>query len=120
MSRLPKRKAALGPNSTCIIGFSARLIGVVFSSTDDEIHRIITRAASSEAPTPWTLTSPDLADLMGEIRKLGGTQAALAIFDIIDGCGGGYATHTPEVFHGLLRHCTANLGDRVVEDILER
>lgn len=90
------------------------------SSSDDAFQRIISKAASNEVPVMPTLNSTDLAELVAEIRKLGGTQAAVAIFDIIDGCDRGYATRTTEVFNGLLFQCTAHLTNRVVEDILDR
>lgn len=94
------------------------LAGATFRKSDDPMDQIIANAAANELPALPTLTSTDLADLMIEIRKLGGTSAAVAIFDIIDSCGMGYATRTTEVLNGLLCQCTSHLADRVVEDIL--
>lgn len=85
------------------------------------MEQIIAQSSSTNSAIQESqLTQQELAELMLELRKLGGTRVALAVCDIIDGCGKGYATRSMQIFDAMLSQCDPKSDKGVVQDVFER
>lgn len=84
------------------------------------MEQIIAQSSGGSGVQETQLSQQDLAELMLELRKLGGTRVALAVCDIIDGCGKGYATRSTEVFNAMLCQCDPKSDKGVVQDVFDR
>ena len=88
---------------------------------ESQLEQIIAHASGMSSQVQETqLSQQDLAELMLELRKLGGTRVALAVCDIIDGCGKGYATRSTQVFNAMLCQCDPKSDQGVVQDVFDR
>lgn len=87
---------------------------------DSQMEHIIAQSSGGSGVQETQLSQQDLAELMLELRKLGGTRVALAVCDIIDGCGKGYATRSTEVFNAMLSQCDPKSDKGVVQDVADR
>lgn len=119
--RSSKHQRILAVCSTAGCLCSAAVPDVTATGLDSEMEQIIARAVSThDGPQEMQLSQQDLAELMLELRKLGGTRVALAVCDIIDGCGKGYATRSTQVFDAMLSQCNPKLDEGVVQDVFDR